>query len=58
MSLALKKVMTSTNIRKGFFAIFIWPLNHIAMYDKMRPSQVFVNDVVEVNEVNEEEVVV
>ena len=50
MLLALKKAMTPTNIRNGFFATCIWPLNRFAMHDKMGPSEVFVKVKVEVNE--------
>ena len=56
VSLALKKAMTLANIRKGISATCIWPLNCLAMDDKIRPSEVFVNVAVEVYEVNEEEV--
>ena len=58
VSLALKKAMTPTNIKKGFSATGIWPLNRTAMDDKMGPSKVFVNtpDVVDEEEVDDEHV--
>ena len=56
MSLALKKAMTPTNIKKEFSATGIWPLNRTAMDDKMGPNKVFVNtpDVVDEEEVDDE----
>lgn len=53
VSLSLKKAMIMANIRKGCSATCIWPLNSSSMDDKTRPSEVFVNVVVEVNDVNE-----
>ena len=40
--LALKKVLTSANIRAGFQTSGIWPLNLEAMKSKMDPSEGFV----------------
>ena len=42
MSLALKKALTSANIRAGFKGTEIWPLNLEAMKSKMGPSEGFV----------------
>ena len=40
-SLAFKKALTPTNVRTGFQACGIWPLNHRAMQGKMRSSAGF-----------------
>ena len=44
MSLALKKALTSSNIKNGFKACGIWPLNFDAMEGKMGPAQVFTEE--------------
>ena len=41
MSLALQKGLTTSNIRNGFKACGIWPLNFDAMNGKMGPVQLF-----------------
>ena len=58
MSLALKKALTSSNIRTKFRGVGIWPLNFEAMKEKMDPSKKFLpQSVVEVvieEELNQE----
>ena len=57
VSLALKKALTSANIRAGFKRSGIWPLNLEAMKSKMGPSEGFVpHSAVEIRfeELNEE----
>ena len=58
MSLALQKSLTPSNIKNGFKACGIWPLNYEAMNGKMGPFQVFPSEValeVQVEEILEQE---
>lgn len=41
VSLSLKKAMTQHNIKKGFEACGIWPLNNTKMDGRMQPSECF-----------------
>ena len=57
MSLALQKSLTPSNIKNGFKACGIWPLNYEAMNGKMGPSQVYPSEValeVQVEEILEQ----
>ena len=45
MSLAIQQSLTPSNIKSGFKACGIWPLNSKAMSGKMAPSQVFPSEV-------------
>ena len=44
VSLALKKALTQQNIRKGFSATRIYPLNADAMAKHLAPSEVFTSE--------------
>ena len=56
--IGLEKAMTLVTIRKGFFAIAIFPFHRSTMNDKMGPSKVFATTAYEVNgeEVGDEHV--
>ena len=43
-SLALKRALTSKNILSGFKSTRIWPLNPLAMIERIGPSESFSHD--------------
>ena len=45
MSLALRKTLIASNIKNGFKACGIWPLNHDAMSGKTKRATIFIVEV-------------